>query len=194
MLLINIILFSFCLLFILSNYHSKGGVFLARRWGKRRLKGNEETSVFLLCHKSASHSHRWHPKRQRQCSGEKKAKYRNTQGWWMQGRVTIETPDMGLWAASHHMLSITINLPAARAVIKVPWHRVDLHTPKELHRRSVNQEEKRTPSRASVPSTSGVQPQHGGQTQTCLSGSHQRDPPRWALHISSDLFATVPWY
>lgn len=50
----------------------------------------------------------------------KKMKYHNTQGWRIQGRVTIETPDMGLWAASHHMLSITINLLSARAVIKVP--------------------------------------------------------------------------
>lgn len=72
MLLINIGLFSFCLLFISFNYHSKGGVFLARRWGNRRLKGNEETSVSLLCHKSASHSYHWHPNRQRlQCRGKK---------------------------------------------------------------------------------------------------------------------------
>lgn len=148
MLLINIILFSFCLLFILSNYHSKGGVFLARRWGKRRLKGNEETSVSLLCHKSASHSYRWHPKRQHpQCEGGGEKKKWNTtrQGWWIQGRVTIETPDMGLWAASHHMLSITINLLSARAVVKVclgsEWRCVDLHISKELHLRSLNQEE-----------------------------------------------------
>lgn len=73
MLLINIGLFSFCLLFILSNYHSKGGVFLARHWGNRRLKGNEETSVSLLCHKSASHSYHWYPNRQRlQCREKSK--------------------------------------------------------------------------------------------------------------------------
>lgn len=75
MLLINIGLFSFCLLFISSNYHSKGGVFLARRWGNRRLKGNEETSVSLLCHKSASHSYHWHPNRQRLQCREKKVKH-----------------------------------------------------------------------------------------------------------------------
>lgn len=70
---INIGLFSFCLLFISSNYHSKGGVFLARRWGNSRLKGNEETSVSLLCHKSASHSYRWHSDRQRlQCREKSK--------------------------------------------------------------------------------------------------------------------------
>lgn len=73
MLLINTGLFSFCLLFISSNYHSKGGVFLARHCGKRRLKGNEETSVSLFCHKSASHSYHWHPSRQRlQCREKSK--------------------------------------------------------------------------------------------------------------------------
>lgn len=78
MLLINMGLFSFCLLFILSNYHPKGGVFLARRWGKRRLKGNEETSVSLLCHKSASHSYHWHLNRQRLQWKKKKVKYQGT--------------------------------------------------------------------------------------------------------------------
>lgn len=69
LLLINTGLFLFVyLLFISSNYHSKGGVFLARRSGNTRLKGNEETSVSPLCHKSASHSYLWHPNRQRlQC-------------------------------------------------------------------------------------------------------------------------------
>lgn len=59
-----------------------------------------------------------------QNAGEgKKVKYHNTQGWQIQGRVTIETPDMGLWAAWRHMLSITINLVSARAVIKAPRQR-----------------------------------------------------------------------
>lgn len=98
MLRINIGLFSFCLLFISSNYHSKGGVFLARRWGNRRLKGNEETSVSLLCHKSASHSYHWHPNRQRLQRREKsetprriglanrgKGYHRNTYLTWVYG-------------------------------------------------------------------------------------------------------------
>lgn len=52
-----------------------------------------------------------------QNAGEgKKVKYHNTRV--VQGRVTIETPDMGLWAAWRHMLSIIINLVSARAVIK----------------------------------------------------------------------------
>lgn len=52
---------------------------------------------------------------------------------------------MGLWAASYHMLSITINLLAARAVVKVrlssEWQCVDLHISGEMHPGSLNQEE-----------------------------------------------------